>query len=82
MVRFYYLAATLSEKRAWFYRERDGRLQRGSILAMSVIIMLSGMLSDWLVKQGREEKNVRKLFIIAGLAVGCLIVPAGMVRIK
>lgn len=51
-------------------------------LAMSVIIMLSGMLSDWLVRQGREEKKIRKVFIIAGLAVGCLIVPAGMVADK
>ena len=51
-------------------------------LAMSVIIMLSGMLSDWLVRQGREEKTVRKIFIITGLAVGCLIVPAGMVADK
>jgi len=51
-------------------------------VAMSVIILLSGMLSDWLVRNGKEEKTVRKIFIITGLAVGCLIVPAGMVADK
>jgi ACS family glucarate transporter-like MFS transporter len=48
-------------------------------LAMAVIIVLSGMLSDWLVRQGHEEQRVRKIFIITGLTVGCLIVPAGMI---
>src|SRR5207245_11323396 len=38
--------------------------------------------SDWLVRRGYEEKNVRKVFIVAGLAVGCLIVPAGIVADK
>jgi MFS transporter, ACS family, D-galactonate transporter len=48
-------------------------------LIMSAIIIASGLLSDWLVRSGREERLVRKVFIIIGLAVGCLIVPAGMV---
>jgi ACS family glucarate transporter-like MFS transporter len=48
-------------------------------LVMSVIIVLSGMLSDWLVRRGHEERRVRKIFIITGLAIGCMIVPAGMV---
>jgi len=51
-------------------------------LPMSVIIILAGVLSDWLVRRGREEKQVRKLFIITGLAIGCLIVPAGLVSSK
>src|SRR4030095_7639054 len=51
-------------------------------LIMSVIIIASGLLSDWLVRSGREERLVRKVFIIIGLAVGCLIVPAGIVADK
>ena len=51
-------------------------------LIMSAIIVASGLLSDWLVKVGREERLVRKVFIIVGLAVGCLIVPAGLVADK
>lgn len=51
-------------------------------LLMSVSILLSGTLSDWLVKRGLNEENVRKVFITIGLAVGCFIVPAGMVEDK
>jgi ACS family D-galactonate transporter-like MFS transporter len=51
-------------------------------LIMSAIIVLSGLLSDWLVRKGHQEAMVRKVFIIAGLAIGCLIVPAGMVTDK
>jgi ACS family glucarate transporter-like MFS transporter len=51
-------------------------------LLMSAIILAAGLLSDWLVRRGREEKLVRKIFIIVGLAVGCLIVPAGLVHDK
>lgn len=51
-------------------------------LAMSIVILSSGVLSDWLVRSGREEKKIRKAFIMVGLAVGCLIVPAGMVTDK
>jgi MFS transporter, ACS family, D-galactonate transporter len=51
-------------------------------LAMSVIILLSGMLSDRLVRHGHNEMKIRKIFIVTGLAVGCLIVPAGMVADK
>ncbi|HEY8225256.1 MAG TPA: MFS transporter [Pyrinomonadaceae bacterium] len=49
---------------------------------MSAIIVVSGLLSDWFVRTGREERLVRKIFIIVGLAVGCLIVPAGIVGDK
>lgn len=51
-------------------------------LIMSAIIIASGLLSDWLVRQGRQEKLVRKIFILVGLGVGCLIVPAGIVSDK
>jgi len=51
-------------------------------LPMSAIIILAGVLSDWLVRRGREEKLVRRFFIIAGLAIGLLIVPAGLVSSK
>jgi sugar phosphate permease len=51
-------------------------------LPMSAIIILAGILSDWLVRRGREEKLVRRFFIIAGLAIGLLIVPAGLVASK
>jgi ACS family D-galactonate transporter-like MFS transporter len=51
-------------------------------LMMSAIIVASGLLSDWLVRLGRDEKTVRKSFIIVGLIVGCLIVPAGLVEDK
>jgi ACS family glucarate transporter-like MFS transporter len=52
------------------------------LVAMSIIIVMAGFLSDWLVRKGRDERLVRKAFIIAGLAIGCLIVPAGMVANK
>jgi MFS family permease len=51
-------------------------------LPMSAIIIGSGFFSDWLVRRGRTEKHVRRLFIIVGLAIGCLIVPAGLVSSK
>jgi MFS transporter, ACS family, D-galactonate transporter len=51
-------------------------------LPMSAIIILAGILSDWLVRRGADERKVRKLFIITGLAIGCLIVPAGLVASK
>jgi ACS family D-galactonate transporter-like MFS transporter len=52
------------------------------LVAMSLIIVIAGALSDWLVKRGRNERVVRRAFIIVGLTIGCLIVPAGMVADK
>ena len=49
---------------------------------MSVIILLSGFLSDWLIRRGRSETRVRKIFIVVGMALACLIVPAGLVADK
>src|SRR5262249_44105536 len=51
-------------------------------LFMSIIIVLSGILSDSLVRRGYDEAKVRKVFVMLGLAVGCLIVPAGIVADK
>jgi MFS family permease len=52
------------------------------LVAMSVIIIIAGTLSDLLVKKGYQERLIRKAFIIVGLGIGCLIVPAGMVADK
>ncbi len=51
-------------------------------LPMSALIIAAGFVSDWLVRRGRKEKHVRRTLIIAGLAIGCLIVPAGLVSSK
>ena len=51
-------------------------------LPMSAIIIVAGILSDWLVRLRFREKRVRRIFIIAGLATACLIVPAGLVSNK
>ena len=51
-------------------------------VVMSGIILLSGLASDWLIRRGYPEIQVRKRFIIAGLAIGCLIVVAGMIDDK
>jgi MFS family permease len=52
------------------------------LVAMSVIILISGTISDRLVRRGFEEIRVRKIFIVTGLIVGCLVVPAAMVEDK
>ncbi|MFB3923703.1 MAG: MFS transporter [Terriglobia bacterium] len=49
-------------------------------VAMLVVILLSGWLSDRLVARGFPETRVRKAFILTGLAMGCLVVPAGLVE--
>ena len=51
-------------------------------VVMSGIILLSGLMSDWLIRRGQSEIKVRKIFIITGLMIGCLIVVAGMVDDK
>jgi MFS family permease len=51
-------------------------------LVMSVIILLSGAASDLLIRRGYSEIRVRKTFIVAGLIIGLLIVPAGIVADK
>jgi ACS family glucarate transporter-like MFS transporter len=49
-------------------------------VAMSTVILLSGLLSDGLIRRGYAETAVRKSLISAGLLVACLIVPAGLVE--
>jgi MFS transporter, ACS family, D-galactonate transporter len=51
-------------------------------LVMSVIILCSGLLSDWLVRRGGNEMKVRKTLICVGMLIALLIVPAGMVEDK
>jgi MFS family permease len=63
-----------------FTPEEMGILGSMPFLLMAVIILFSGGLSDWLVRRGGEEKRVRRILIVAGLAIGCLIVPAGFVE--
>lgn len=47
-----------------------------------IITLASGTLSDWFVRRGYHEVRVRKTFIAVGLAIACLIVPAGIVDDK
>jgi MFS transporter, ACS family, D-galactonate transporter len=63
-----------------FTKIEMGVLSAMPLVAMSVIIVISGALSDWLIRRGYEEKRVRKIFIAAGMLICCLIVPAGFVE--
>ena len=45
-----------------------------------LITLASGALSDWFVRRGYDDVRVRKTFVTAGLAIACLIVPAGIVE--
>ena len=47
-----------------------------------LITVAAGASSDWFVRKGYDEIRVRKIFICAGLALGCFIVPAGIVEDK
>ncbi len=68
------------EKELKFTRIEMGVLNAMPLMAMSVIILISGALSDWLIRRGYEEKRVRKIFIAVGMLICCLIVPAGFVE--
>jgi MFS family permease len=63
-----------------FTKIEMGVLNAIPLLVMSVIIVISGALSDWLIRRGYEEKRVRKIFIAIGMLICCLIVPAGFVE--
>jgi MFS transporter, ACS family, D-galactonate transporter len=63
-----------------FTKIEMGVLTAMPLVAMSVIIVISGALSDWLVRRGYEEKKVRKIFIAIGMLICCLMVPAGFVE--
>jgi sugar phosphate permease len=49
-------------------------------VVMSVVILISGLVTDRLIAYGFNEVRVRKSFIAVGFAIACLIVPAGLVR--
>jgi MFS transporter, ACS family, D-galactonate transporter len=49
-------------------------------LAMSVVIVLSGVVTDRLIAAGLRELRVRKTFIAIGFAIASAIVPAGLVH--
>ncbi len=51
-------------------------------VGMSVVVMLSGIFSDALVRRGYPELRVRKALCAAGLIIACMIVPAGLVEDK
>jgi ACS family glucarate transporter-like MFS transporter len=63
-----------------FTKKEMGVLNAIPLVAMSVIIVISGGLSDWLIRRGYEEKRVRKIFIAVGMLICCLVVPAGFVE--
>lgn len=65
-----------------FTKAEWGVYQSFPYVAMSVVIILSGLASDWLVRRGGNEVRIRKLFIVAGMLFCCLIVPAGLVEDK
>ena len=65
-----------------FSKAEWGFYQSFPYVAMSVVIILSGLISDWLVRRGGNEVRIRKLFIVAGMLCCCLIVPAGLVADK
>jgi len=48
-------------------------------LMMAVTSLFSGMFGDWLVRRGFRETRTQKALAVVGLAVGCLIAPAGFV---
>jgi ACS family D-galactonate transporter-like MFS transporter len=51
-------------------------------VAMSVVIVLSGVASDALVRRGYPEIRVRKVLIAAGMLLCCAIIPASLVEDK
>lgn len=59
-----------------------GLYSSAPFVIMSGVILLAGVTSDWMIRSGWREVAVRKGFITAGLAIACLIVPAGLVEDK
>jgi MFS transporter, ACS family, D-galactonate transporter len=49
-------------------------------LVMSIVIVLSGIVTDRLIAAGYRELRVRKTFIAIGFAIALAIVPAGLVE--
>ncbi len=63
-----------------FSLKQTGFLSALPMIAMSVMIPLSGLLSDWLIRRGRPELRIRKAFLVTGLLLCGLIVPAAFVK--
>jgi MFS transporter, ACS family, D-galactonate transporter len=49
-------------------------------LGMTVVIMLAGITSDWLIRRGYHEIRVRKGFIATGFLISLSIIPVGLVE--
>ena len=49
-------------------------------ILMSGTTLLSGFASDRLITKGFSEARVRKLFVISGLLIACLVIPAGLTK--
>src|SRR5438093_832839 len=49
-------------------------------LVMSIVILLSGAVSDRMIAAGFREVRVRETFIAIGFAIALAIVPAGLVH--
>lgn len=76
-----WLPSYLVEERGFTTREM-GIYSSVPFVGMSLVIMLSGIVSDALVRRGYAEVRVRKALIATGLTVACLVVPAAMVSDK
>ena len=76
-----WLPSYLVEERGFTPREM-GIYSSVPFVGMSIVILISGVVSDALVRRGYPEVRVRKALIAAGLAVACLIVPAAIVGDK
>ena len=76
-VYVYWLPGYLRLERK-FTAQEMGVYSSVPFLIMSAVIFLCGLFSDWLIRRGYAEVRVRKTLIVIGLAIGCLIVPAGM----
>jgi ACS family D-galactonate transporter-like MFS transporter len=74
-----WLAGYLKLERGFSDKEM-GVWTSAPFLVMSVVIVGSGFLSDYLIRRGYSEISVRKIFIVIGLGLCMLIVPAGMVE--
>ncbi len=76
-----WLPGYLVMERGFTVREM-GIYSSAPYVAMLFVVFFAGVASDWLIARGRNEPRVRCGFIVAGLAIGCLIVPAGMAEDK
>jgi ACS family D-galactonate transporter-like MFS transporter len=63
------------------FRPREMALANSIPFVLVVFLIIpAGMAGDLLVRHGWNEVTVRKAFITAGMLIGCLIVPAALVK--